>query len=444
MRFPGWFSNFPLFRDRQQRSDGNEYPDPASIPDQWRQSQNPSGYAGPGPWHGYTYPSQANWRAYPSQPLQGQYRPHQHQTPRQPQMNQAAQPYFYPNDTSNPNPSPYHPQGRSQGNHKPGFADPNTPFNRSQPYLTPQSVQPSAQQAWTPFSNASHIPPSRDQTQKSQQSHRRASLNDHRRRSHSQRSNSRVRGASTSRATLDPAASSNAPHIQSRMLNIAMVHPLVCGHRHSLIPDQIPETEVGRPERSVWDGQNFSLPQGSKSPMMIDAVQVRSLSLDWDITLPPSFAKEIGRDGQIFNPPRHLHLPLINAKFRSEVCIKTRQDNPLTKCFLRWGCIVVESRDPNGIPPTMKQFLYDIWEYFHTSLTEEECLFFAGGDLAKLYQIVESRVENYARKGEDSPDIRERGPTRRDVLWGYTRFAGLEVCPRFADTGDLFLYLEPL
>jgi len=224
-----------------------------------------------------------------------------------------------------------------------------------------------------------------------------------------------------------------------------MIHPLVCGHRHSLIPNQIPETEVDRPERSVWDSQNFSLPQGSQGPMMIDAVQLRSLGLDWDITLPPSFAKEIGRDGQVFSPPRHFHLPLIDAKFRSEVCIKTRQDNPLTNCFLRWGCIVVESRDANGIPPTMKHFLYDIWEYFHTSLTEEECLLFARDDVVTMDQIVERRAENYARAGEQSPaDIRGRGPTRRDVLWGYTRFAGLEVCPRFADTGDLFLYLEPL
>ena len=228
------------------------------------------------------------------------------------------------------------------------------------------------------------------------------------------------------------------------MLKIPLVHPLVCGHRHSLIPDQIPETEIGKPERSVWDVRQFSLPQGSQVPMMIDAVQVCSLSLDWDITLPPSFAKETGRDGQVFTPARHLHLPLINAKFKSEVCIKTRQDNPLTQCFLRWGCIVVESRDPNGLSPTMKQFLYDIWDYFHTPLTEDERLTFTRDDLAKLHQIAESRAENYAKEGEQSPFIRGKGPTRRDVLWGYTRFSGLEVCPRFADTGDLFLYLEPL
>ena len=228
------------------------------------------------------------------------------------------------------------------------------------------------------------------------------------------------------------------------MLNISLIHPLVCGHRHSLIPDQIPETEIGKPEKSVWDSQQFSLAPGSQVPMMIDAVQVCSLSLDWDITLPPSFAKEIGRNGQAFTPPRHLHLPLIDAKFNSDVCIKTRQDNPLTKCFLRWGCIVVESRDPNGIPPTMKQFLYDIWDYFHTSLTEEECLMFTRDDLAKLRSIAESRVEKYTKEGVESPFIRGKAPTRRDVLWGYTRFAGLEVCPRFPDTGDLFLYLEPL
>jgi len=69
--------------------------------------------------------------------------------------------------------------------------------------------------------------------------------------------------------------------------------------------------------------------------MMIDAVQVRSFSVDRDITLPPSFPKEIGRDGLVYTSPRHLHLllallPLINAKFKSEVCIKTRQDNPFT------------------------------------------------------------------------------------------------------------------
>ena len=216
------------------------------------------------------------------------------------------------------------------------------------------------------------------------------------------------------------------------MLKIPLIYPLVCGHRHSLIPDQIPETDTGKSERSVWDSRHFSLPQGSQAPMMIDAVQVCSLKLDWDITLPPSFAQETAPDGQVFIPPQHLDLPLIHARFKSEVCIKTRQDNPLTQCFLRWGCIVVQPRNSNGTPPTMKQFLYDIWEYFHTALTQEDCILFAKDGLA---QMVENRAENYARG---------RGPTRRDVLWGYTRFAGLEVCPRFADTGDLFLYLEPL
>jgi len=227
------------------------------------------------------------------------------------------------------------------------------------------------------------------------------------------------------------------------MLKIPLVHPLVCGHRHSLIPDQIPETEIGKSEKSLWDARQFSLPQGNQAPMMIDAVQVCSLTLDWDITIHPSFAKENGRDGQVFAPPQHLHLPLIDAKFKSEVCIKTRQDNPLTKCFLRWGCIVVEPSDPNGIPPTMKQFLFDIWQYFHTPLTEEECLLFSD-DLAELHQIAENRAEKYVREGKQSTVIRKKGPKRRDMLRGYTRFAGLEVCPSFADTGDLFLYLEPL
>lgn len=304
------------------------------------------------------------------------------------------------------------------------------PFNHPLPNLLPESMQSNARQALTPHSNLSRVPTA-------------TSVDGHQRRSRSQRSSTRVQTNSKSVNTPRRSAS-NAPQIKSRMLNIPLVHPLVCGFRHSLIPDQIPETEIGKSERSVWDNQQFSLPEGSEIPMMIDAVQVCSLSLDWDITLPPSFAKEIGRDGQVYNPPRYLHLPLINAKFKSEVCIKTRQDNPLTKCFLRWGCIVVESRDPNGITPTMKQFLYDIWDYFHTPLTEEECSSFTEDDLAKLRQIAESRAENHTRVPDQSPFIRGKGPTRRDVLWGYTRFAGLEVCPRFADTGDLFLYLEAL
>ena len=404
------------------------------------------------PLHGYTsHPPQPNPRAYPSQlPAQYQQQPYQQAQSRhslqnrpqfqsnpQPQTSRAAQPYFHPSGGSNPQPSPYYrhgyrpPQDGPQDNHKPSFPD-NTPSNRSLPYLPPESVQSNAHQSWTPHSNVSRVPT--------------ASLNGHQRRSHSQRSTTREQpttsksGASSTRKR----SGSNAPQIKSRMLKISLVHPLVCGHRHSLIPDQIPETEIGKPEKSVWDVRQFSLPQGSQIPMMIDAVQVCSLSLDWDITLPPSFAKEIGRDGQVHTPPRHLHLPLINAKFRSEVCIKTRQDNPLTKCFLRWGCIVVESRDPNGITPTMKQFLYDIWDYFHTPLTEEECSSFTEDDLAKIRQIAESRSENHSRDAEQSSFIRGKGPTRRDMLWGYTRFAGLEVCPRFADTGDLFLYLELL
>jgi len=71
-------------------------------------------------------------------------------------------------------------------------------------------------------------------------------------------------------------------------------------------------------------------------------------------------------------------------------------------------------------------------------------LMFTRDDLAKLRSIAQSRLEKYAKEGEESPFIRGKAPTRRDVLWGYTRFAGLEVCPRFPDTGDLFLYLEPL
>ena len=312
----------------------------------------------------------------------------------------------------------------------PKFPDNNTPFNRPLPNLLPESVHSNTHQALTPHSNVSRVPTA-------------TTADSHQRRSRSQRSS--IRAQSTRKSGTTPKRSaSSAPQIKSRMLEISLVHPLVCGHRHSLIPDQIPETEIGKSEKSVWDNQQFSLPEGSQIPMMIDAVQVCSLSLDWDITLPPSFAKEIGRDGQVYTPPQHLHLPLINATFKSEVCIKTRQDNPLTKCFLRWGCIVVESRDPNGITPTMKQFLYDIWDYFQTPLTEAECSSFTEDDLTKLRQIAESRAENHTRYPERSPFIRGKGPTRRDVLWGYTRFAGLEVCPRFADTGDLFLYLEAL
>ena len=408
----------------------------------------------PSPWHGYpSHPSlQANPRAYSSQ-FQGQpqrhperqnqhfFPPHLHnqskpqpqpRIPPQPQTSHTTQPYY-------PNPSSFHhrhrnhhrhPQDRPppQDNHKLGAS--NTPFNHSQMYLnTPQSVQPSAYQVLNASRAPSHHQPSQP----------------HRRRSHSRGSSTRIQAANSSLHSSPRRASSKAPQIKSRMLKIPLTHPLVCGHRHSLIPDQIPETEIGKSVKSVWDTRQFILPPDSHAPMMIDAVQVCSLGLDWDITVPPAFAKETGRDGQVFNPPRHLHLPLINAKFKSEVCIKTRQDNPLTKCFQRWGCIVVESRDPNGTPPTMKQFLYDIWDYFHTSLTEDELsTSFTEDDLARLREAVESREEDYAREAELSAIICGRGPTRRDVLWGYTRFAGLEVCPRFADTGDLFLYLEPL
>ena len=359
----------------------------------------------------------------------------------QPQTSQAAQPYFYPSGSNNPHPNPYYhnrnrrsSQDGPRDNHKPRYPENNTPFSRPLvPNPPPGSVQSNAHQALTPHSNVSRVPTA-------------PSVDGHQRRSRSQRSTAtRVQATSKSGGTTPKRSASNAPQIKSRMLKISLVHPLVCGYRHSLIPDQIPETEIGKSEKSVWDNQQFSLPEGSEIPMMIDAVQVCSLSLDWDITFHPSFAKEIGRDGQVHTPPRHLHLPLINAKFKSEVCIKTRQDNPLTKCFLRWGCIVVESRDPNGITPTMKQFLYDIWDYFHTPLTEEECSSFTEEDLAKLRQIAENRSENdHTRAPDRSPFIRGKGPTRRDVLWGYTRFAGLEVCPRFADTGDLFLYLEAM
>jgi hypothetical protein len=34
--------------------------------------------------------------------------------------------------------------------------------------------------------------------------------------------------------------------------------------------------------------------------------------------------------------------------------------------------------------------LYDIWDYLHMSLTEEECSSFTGDNLEKLRQIVES------------------------------------------------------
>ena len=70
---------------------------------------------------------------------------------------------------------------------------------------------------------------------------------------------------------------------------------------------------------------------------------------------------------------------------------------------------------------------------------------FSRVDLAELYRIAQDRVENVSAQKELQQSRSRSGlPTRRDVLWGYTRFAGLEVCPRFADTGDLFLYLEPL
>jgi len=89
----------------------------------------------------------------------------------------------------------------------------------------------------------------------------------------------------------------------------------------------------------------------------------------------------------------------------------------------------------------MKQFLYDICDYLYTSLTEEGSSSFTGDDLAKPHQIAESRAENHMRDSEHSPFIRRKGPKRRDVHWGNTRFAGLEVCP---DTDGLFLHLEPL
>ena len=57
------------------------------------------------------------------------------------------------------------------------------------------------------------------------------------------------------------------------------------------------------------------------------------------------------------------------------VYIKTRQDSPLTICFLLWV-------EPNDIIQMLKQFLYDIREYFYPSLTEEEPLSFIGVDCA--------------------------------------------------------------
>ena len=136
-----------------------------------------------------------------------------------------------------------------------------------------------------------------------------------------------------------------------------------------------------------WSTIQFAAMQSSSYDDRCYDVQVRSLSLDWDITFPPPFAKEIG---SVYTPPRHLHLPLINAKFKTEVCMKTRQDNPLTKCFLCSGCIVFESRDPNGITPTTNRFLCDIWDYFKTSLTEEEHSSFAGDNLAKVRKMAYS------------------------------------------------------
>ena len=75
------------------------------------------------------------------------------------------------------------------------------------------------------------------------------------------------------------------------------------------------------------------------------------------------------------------------------------------------------------------------------SLTEEESSSFTGDDMAKLRQIVESRVEkpyNHTRESEQLPFIRRKRRMCREVLWGYTRFAGLEMCARFADRGDFF------
>ena len=475
-----------------------------------------SGHVQSGAWHGYTsHPSQANMRNHPSQ-LQGQYQTQQHQpdrnqypvrsrpqvqpnpqlrVPPQPQMNPVAQPYPYPNNNNNPYPGSYYPnprrpQDRSEGHHQSGFTGTtNTPFNRSQPQLAPQPVQPT-HQTWTASSNVpralSHHPtqaphptttlndrrqsgftgttntpfnhsqpqlppqPSTDQVLMAssnvprvsphhpiQTSHPTTTLNGNRRRSGSQASTKTVQ-SSISRAS--STRSSKAPQIKSPMLKISLEHPFFCGQRRSLIPDQIPETEVKKSEKSVWDVQQFSLPEDNPALMMIDCVQVCSLSLAWNIREHPSFSKQLGRDGQLHAPPKDFFRPLIKARFKSEVCIKTRQDNPLTECFHRWGCIVVESRDPDGTPPTMKQFLYDIWDYFRTPLTPEECLLFSNDDPSEAG----SPTENNATERVKPAATRKRKPRRSDALRGYRRFSGLEVCPWFADTGDLFLYLEPM
>lgn len=84
--------------------------------------------------------------------------------------------------------------------------------------------------------------------------------------------------------------------------------------------------------------------------------------------------------------------------------------------------------EPNGITPTMNQSLYDIWDHFHSSLTEEESSLFTGAVLAKLRQIAEIWAENHMRDSKRGHFL-FGGRGRRVVM------CILEVCPRFTDMG---------
>ncbi|KAF8156084.1 hypothetical protein B0H34DRAFT_520730 [Crassisporium funariophilum] len=218
------------------------------------------------------------------------------------------------------------------------------------------------------------------------------------------------------------------------------------GRRMSIVHEQVPEIIGGQGRESVWDSAiALSLDPTTNRPqklMMVKNIQFRHPPcyprVEWDVNTSPSAAKE-HRSPTVYGALRHHNMPVILAELRGDICIKTTQSNSLAHCLKLWGCVVIQLVP--GKPTTVEQLLYEIWDYFHTPIKHDDYKGMPPGSRALIINEVNKRQEMYPSGVETMLEINRA--LRIDALFGLTRFAGLKMCPFFAVTGDLYLFLKP-
>ncbi|KAF8954469.1 hypothetical protein BDZ97DRAFT_1922989 [Flammula alnicola] len=211
-------------------------------------------------------------------------------------------------------------------------------------------------------------------------------------------------------------------------------HNYVSGRRADPATHSRPVNALGRNLTAALDSSDNNVPH-----MLVRELMPAASSfpyIDWNISFPPLTARTWvgpGNRARISSGMLAIHPPV------RELYIFSRQPHgALALVIKRFGPIDVTSMTSL----TIGNVLNEIRNYFNTPIQANEMYALDQATRDHVYQSYRIRWDSQEHNGEVWPVIAYRGPTRLDLLFGFHKFAGLQIDENFRQTRRVYLTLE--